>query len=444
MKKTTIYIRDLTKSGEGVGLINDKVIFIEKALPEEEVICEITQEKSNYSKGNLLHIIKPSSHRVDPPCPYFVECGGCQLQHADQELSALIKKNQVLSALKKIAGIDNPNVEDVFRSEDSYGYRNKITFPLLEVKGKKIIGFFKKKSHEIVSIDSCLLHIPFADKVYMNLKEKLLKSNLSFYNEKKNIGDLQHLVIRTSSYEQKVLVGIIGLKKVSKELMELSKQIAADPLVKGVVYGRKSKASNSIYPDYEELLSGEATLVEEILGVKVNISLLSFFQVNKKCAEKMYSAAFDMAALSKGAKVLDAYSGIGSFAIYLAKQGLFVTGIESFPKAVEDARINALNNGVIIDFIEGEVEKKVKSLANFDAVFINPPRKGVHKDVIDEISRLNPKKIIYTSCDPATLARDIKLFSEQGYSFIKAIPFDLFPQTMHVETVGLMEKSDGL
>jgi 23S rRNA (uracil1939-C5)-methyltransferase len=278
----------------------------------------------------------------------------------------------------------------------------------------------------------------------MNLKEKLLKSNLSFYNEKKNIGDLQHLVIRTSSYEQKVLVGIIGLKKVSKELMELSKQIAADPLVKGVVYGRKSKASNSIYPDYEELLSGEATLVEKILGVKVNISLLSFFQVNKKCAEKMYSAAFDMAALSKGAKVLDAYSGIGSFAIYLAKQGLFVTGIESFPKAVEDARINALNNGVIIDFIEGEVEKKVNSLANFDAVFINPPRKGVHKDVIDEISRLNPKKIIYTSCDPATLARDIKLFSEQGYSFIKAIPFDLFPQTMHVETVGLMEKSDGL
>lgn len=444
MKKSTIVIRDLTKSGEGVGSINDKVIFIENALPEEEVICKIIEEKKNYSKGSLLHIIKSSSHRVDPPCPYFVECGGCQLQHADQDLSALIKKNQVISALKKIAGIDNPKVDDVFRSEDIYGYRNKITLPLLESKGKKVMGFFKKKSHEIVSIDSCLLHIPFADKVYRNVRNILLTSNVSFYNEEKNVGDLQHLVIRTSTYEQKVLVGIIGLKKPSKELIALAKQIATDPLVKGVVYGRKSKASNSIYPDSEELLEGQASLVEEILGVKVTISLLSFFQVNKKCAEQMYRAAFEMASLEKGAKVLDAYSGIGSFTIYLSKQGLCVTGIESFKKAVEDARINALNNGAIIDFIEGEVEKEVKGLDHFDAVFINPPRKGVHQDVIDEISRLNTKKILYTSCDPATLARDVKLFLNQGYHFIKARPFDLFPQTMHVETVCLMEKRNDL
>ncbi len=444
MKKSTIWIRDLTKSGEGVGSINDKVIFIEGALPGEEVICKITSEKKNYSKGDLLQIIIPSRHRVSPPCPYYVECGGCQLQHADQDLSAMIKKNQVLSALKKIAGLENPAVSEVFRSIDSYGYRNKITFPLMEVKGEKVIGFFRKRSHEIVSIDTCLLHIPFADKVYKDIKKLLINSNLSFFNEEKNSGDLQHLVIRTSSYEQKVLVGIIGLKKTSKELIALAKEISKDPLVKGVVYGRKSKASNSIYPDSEELLVGEGALVEEILGVKVSISLLSFFQVNKNCAEKMYSTAFEMAALSEGAKVLDAYSGIGSFAIYLSKRGLCVTGIESFPKAVEDAKMNAQNNGVNVDFIEGEVEKEAKKLLNFDAVFINPPRKGVHKDVIDEIARLRPKKIIYTSCDPATLARDIKLFSEHGYSFVKASPFDLFPQTMHVETVVLMEKRDGL
>ncbi|MCH9617047.1 MAG: 23S rRNA (uracil-C(5))-methyltransferase RlmCD [Chlamydiia bacterium] len=440
MKKETITIRDLTSTGEGVGAAGDRVVFVDKALPQEKVDISITAKKKSYSKGALLEIITPSEHRVTAPCKYFGTCGGCQLQHADSALQLEVKKNRVVQSLKRIAGIENPPVSDCVSSPDSFGYRNKITIPLLDIGGEKKIGFFKKRSHDLVSIDTCLLHIPFADVIYQKVRSILLTSDLSFYNEKEKTGHFQHLVLRTSEHENAVLIGIIGLYKPSKMLKQIAKEIFAIPHVKGVIYGHKSKASNSIYPEYEEVLEGEATLTENILSVPIEISLLSFFQVNRKCAELLYKKAYDFADVKKGDKVLDAYSGIGSFAIFLAKQGLSVTGIESFKKAVLDAKYNAKKNGASLTFIEGTVEDKVADLSGFDCVFINPPRKGVHIDVIDALGKISPKKIIYTSCDPGTLSRDIKLLMEKGYTLTSAAPFDMFPQTMHVETVACLTR----
>lgn len=283
------------------------------------------------------------------------------------------------------------------------------------------------------------MHIPFADQVYQQVKKILLSSNLSFYDEKRGKGMLQHLVLRTSEKEQKVLVGLVGLQSPTKELKAAAKEIMALLDVKGVVYGKKAKASNSIYPDSEVILEGEGTLQESLLGVEVEISLFSFFQVNKNVAKKLYEKAFEYASLEEGELVLDAYCGIGTFAIFLAKRGLKVTGIESFKKAVVDAKENAKRNGVFVDFIEGEVEN-VSLGRSFDTVFINPPRKGVHSKVIESISSMSPKKIVYTSCDPATLSRDIKMLMEYGYRLVEATPFDMFPQTMHVETVAVLKK----
>ena len=258
--------------------------------------------------------------------------------------------------------------------------------------------------------------------------------------KKKKKGNLQHLVIRTSTYEKKVLVGIIGIEKPTYELRKIAKAIIAIPHVKGVVYGKKTCVSNSIFCESEELLEGEGFLEEQMINVSLRVSLLSFFQVNKQCAELLYREAFSMANINKGSEVLDAYCGIGTFSIFLAKNGLKVTGIESFGKSVEDANNNARRNNVEINFIKGEVEEYIDEFSFFECVFINPPRKGVHVKVIDSLIKISPRKIIYTSCDPGTLARDVELLVQGGYKFIRAVPFDMFPQTVHVETIVLLEK----
>jgi 23S rRNA (uracil1939-C5)-methyltransferase len=441
MKKEKVKIRDLSATAEGVGQTEKGVIFVDGALPEEEVEVQITLQKKNYAKANLLCILKASPHRIDPPCEYFDECGGCSLQHATISFQEEIKRNRVYEALSRIAGIKEPEVQKCISSEKQYGYRNKITLPLLEVDGQKKIGFFKKRSHDIISIDSCLLHIPFADVVYRKVKDILLNANIPFYDEKKRDGFLQHLVIRTSLHENRVLIGLIGLTKPTREIRKAAKSIAAISNVKGVVYGKKKKAVNSIYPDSQEVLYGEGELTELILGIPISLSPLSFFQVNKDVAEKLYLKAFELADLKEGDKVLDAYAGSGTFAIFLAKNKMEVTAIESFKKSVEDGKRNAQNNDVSINYIEGEVEGTVHALQGFDCVFINPPRKGVDDSVIKALGKIGPKKILYTSCDPGTLARDLKKFEQEGYLFKKAIPFDMFPQTIHVETVVLIEKN---
>lgn len=442
MKKVKVKIRDLTATGEGIASSDEGVLFVDEALPDEEVSCSIIQKKKNYSKGKLLEILIPSALRVDPPCQYFKVCGGCSLQHADYKLQLQVKEKRVKDAFVKIAKEPESVVKMIVPSPKTFGYRNKVTLPLLQKKGEKKLGFFKKRSHDIVDVDSCLLHIPFADEIYKKVKDLLLKSKVSFYDEERRKGVFQHLVLRSSSKESKVLVGLIGLSNMTKEIEELCLEIGKIEEVKGVVYGKKSKASNSIYPESEIVVCGEGTLKEEILGVSINISLLSFFQVNKECAELLYNHAYNIANLSSGDKVLDAYCGIGSFALFCAKQGCSVTGIEVFPKSIFDAKQNALDNDLKVEFIEGEVEKKIHRLDDFDAVFINPPRKGVHSEVIKSLASKKIKKIIYTSCDPATLARDVKEFTSLGYTLKSAKPFDMFPQTMHVETIAFLEKND--
>jgi 23S rRNA (uracil1939-C5)-methyltransferase len=440
MEKRRVHIKDLTTTCEGIALSDRGVLFIDGALPGEEVEVEVMEKKSTYSTAKLLQIISPSPFRTKAPCPYFNECGGCSLQHAQQELQRELKTKRVIDALTRIGKIIDPPVEKCRFTGQNYGYRNKITLPLLEVFGTKIMGFFKKRSHEVISIESCLLHVEKADTIYKEVRKILLECPLTFYNEKTKRGEIQHLVIRSSQLENKVIIGIIGLIKPTQLLKKVAKELFAIDGVKGVVYGKKGKATNSIYPESLEVLEGDGELVEENLGVKVKGSLLSFFQVNTPCATLLYKAAYELAQIKKGDKVLDAYSGIGLFAIFLAKMGAIVTAIESFIEAVKDTKVTALENGVNICAIEGKVEEKVGSLSAFDTIFINPPRKGVHEDVINALSIIGPKKIVYTSCDPATLARDIALLCSKGYVLSKAIPFDMFPQTFHVETVALLYK----
>lgn len=278
MKKEKIKIRDLSATGEGVGETKNGVIFVDGALPKEEVEVEISLQKKNYAKGNLLKILTPSIYRTEPPCKYFYECGGCSLQHAQIDFQESIKRNRVYEALVRIGGIKDPLVEKCESSNKEYGYRNKITLPLLESFGEKKIGFFKKRSHEIITIDSCLLHIPFADLVYKKVKEILLKANIAFYDESKKSGYLQHLVIRTSIYENRVLIGLIGLTNPTREIKKAAKSISCISNVKGVVYGKKKKADNSIYPESYQLLYGEEELIENILDIPIKLSILSFFK----------------------------------------------------------------------------------------------------------------------------------------------------------------------
>lgn len=422
-QEVLLRIRDLTVFGEGVGTHEGLTVFVDGALPEELVLAKIVLKKTSYAKAELIKVIEKSPDRTYPICPVFGMCGGCQMMQLAYEKQLEVKKKRVFDAFERIGKLKEFEIAACVASPKPLYYRNKIQLPVSE---NLKFGLYAKRSHDIVPIDTCYIQSEVGNKILEEIRP---------------VKGIRHILIRSNRKGELIIV-LVTREKPAPEIKSLAKEISQKVGVKGVLHGLNAREDNVLFSDAYTTLYSDPYLEEEILGIKVHISPASFFQVNLEQAENLYRKAFELSELKEGDRVLDAYSGIGVFAIYLAKQGACVVGIEVVESAVEDAKKNAERNEVRVDFRLGTVEKLIGKVGKIDVVFINPPRKGCEESVLEAIVARSPEKVIYTSCDPATLARDLHFFAKNGYGKIEAFPFDMFPQTMHVETVVRIRKEN--
>lgn len=437
----TLFCHDLTSSGEGVCTLNGKKIFIDQMLPDEKGKCRISVEKKSYAKGVLQKILTPSANRRAPSCPYFEQCGGCQLMHLDMMGQLRFKEKRVQEAFSRIGGLSKITIHPVVASEKSLGYRNKIQVPTIWDGRARKMGFYAKRSHDVIEVKRCQLHHPLGDQLYHEIRHRLSGLRVTFYDEKRRCGEIRHIMIRTSSLEQKCLVLIIGGEAMTQTVEELCLNIGQLSQVAGVVFGVNDRKTNALLPAKIESIAGRNYLMEQVLDVQVHLSAPSFFQVNLSQAEKLYAKALQLGQVGVGTRVVDAYSGIGVLSCLLAKRGCHVTSIEIVQQAGIDAEKNATLNGVSLDIRIGKVEEILPTLHPPDVIYLNPPRKGCDDSVLKCAAYMQPDRIIYTSCDPATLARDAHILTSLGYEKIELYLYDFFPQTVHIETIALFQKS---
>ncbi len=416
-----VLIHDLGVHGEGVGLLEGAVIFVEGLLPGEVGRVRISQVKKNYVKGTLLEIITKSPRRVKPICPVFGRCGGCQIMHLEYEEQLVWKRNRIVQAMRRIGKVEDPEVAATIASPKSLHYRNKMQLPVKDGE----IGLYEHGSHNIVPIEECFIQDEKGDRVFQEIKKMIKK-------EKPN---LRHIVIRTASRGEDVLVMLITPEKITLQMKKIASEIKG---AIGVMHGENRQRANIVLPEKIERIIGKERMEEHILGLTFEVSLQSFLQVNIPQAEAIYQKAYELAELKSGDVATDLYAGIGVFACFLASKGVHVHAIECIPNAVEDIKRNAKQNQVKVDALCGRVEDLLDHVKKSDVFFLNPPRKGCEESVLKVVAEMKPKKILYTSCNPETLARDVAYLREKGYKNVRFYPFDLFPQTTHVETLAIL------
>ncbi len=420
----TLKIHALSSNGEGIGSLDGLKVFVDGALPDETVTVRIREQKKNYAIADLVEVISPSQHRVEPPCPLFGSCGGCQLMHLDYSQQLIVKRQRVVDALTRLGHFHDLPVLPCLPSPHSLAYRNKIQLPLIWEKGKKTIGLYRKESHEIIPLNQCLIQCAEGEAILKLIRERL------------EVPSVRFTLIRNAVFNQEALLIFVTDGGFSKELQACAESLmAAHPTLKGVVENVNLRSDNVILGNHFRLLAGRAHIFEKLLGKTFKISPAAFFQVNPAQTERLYALAIDWAALSPEDIVLDAYCGVGALALFAADSAKEVYGTEMVPSAISDAIENQrLNHQTGCHFICGKAEELIHRFSRLDLVFLNPPRKGCDPSMIHSLLTKKPSKIIYISCDPATLARDLAGLSPT-YQIEKVQPVDMFPQTMHVETV---------
>lgn len=428
-KQEIIQITSLSSTGEGVGTLKGLKIFVEGALPGEAVSCEITKRKRNYAKGHLLSILSASPERTEPICPLFGKCGGCQVMHLQYPAQLALKRQRIVDALERIGGFDKPSVLPCFPSPTSLGYRNKIQLPVVWDNNKKTIGLYRKGSHEIIPLERCFIQCPKGEEILALIKKRLALSSV------------RYVLIRNAFFNDEALVILVTDGRFSDEMQIFSEELLhAHPLIKGVVETVNKNKDNVILGKTFRTRAGRPYLIEHLLNKKFKISASSFFQINSAQTERLYEKVLSFVDIQPNEIVWDAYCGVGTLALFAADKASHVFGVECVASAIENAMENAqLNNATNCTFICGLAEKMVDQI-DADIVFLNPPRKGCEKRLLELLCRSKPNKIIYISCDPATLARDLAILTP-SYHLENIQPFDMFPQTMHVETIVKLTRS---
>jgi 23S rRNA (uracil1939-C5)-methyltransferase len=409
--------------GEGVARWNNFTIFVEAALPGERVRVRLYEKRSTFARGRILSLLRPSPHRVRPPCRFFGTCGGCQIMHWDISKQLEIKRQRVIDALERIGGI-SVEVMPCEPSPLALGYRNKIQLPVVSRR----MGLYALNSRDLVEIDSCLIHCSLGEEAFQAIRKILALSP-----DPPLLG-LKHILIKTGVYTEQVCIILVTESKTP--MQKLAHDIvAAMPRIKGIVQNVQPRTSNTVLGADFYTLFGQGWIEERLLGLSFKVSPGSFFQVNSMQAETLYSKVSEFAALQGSEKVLDAYCGVGTLSLILARQAREVVGIEVVPQAIADARDNAERNGISnVDFLCGKAEDLIgKWRGTIDIAVLNPPRKGCEPVFLKQLILLSPRNIVYISCDPATLARDLRFLCSQGYSVERVQPLDMFPQTSHVE-----------
>lgn len=438
-----IIIEDLTHDGSGVGKIDGYPLFIPNTLPGEKVTAKIIKLNKNYGFARMESIQVKSENRVEPPCAVYSKCGGCSLQHLSYEGQLKFKKNQVEETMKRIGKL-HVEVKDTLGMQDPWRYRNKSQVPVGFVNGKLTAGFYQKRSHEIIDMTTCLIHNEQGDFAVQKTREILAKYGTEPYNEKTGKGDIRHIMTRYAhTTGQLMLVLVTNKERIPFKddiIQELTEQLALTSIVQNI----NSQKTNVIFGNRTKTLWGKDIIEDTIHGIRFAISARSFYQVNPQQTEVLYQQAVEAAELTGEETVIDAYCGIGSISLCLAKKAKHVYGVEIVDQAIQDARANAeLNNLKNTTFETGKAEEVIPAWyeagITADVLVVDPPRKGCDEKLLQTILAMKPKKVVYVSCNPATLARDMQILTDGGYEAKQVQPVDMFPMTTHIEAVTVLE-----
>lgn len=433
-----VNIVSLNSNAQGVGRLEDFTVFVEGALPDEVVKIKIVEVKKNYAVGDLLEIIKSSAERIEPRCSIYSECGGCQLQHLSYNAQLKWKRRQVVDALKRIGKID-VTVKDTIGMSDPWRYRNKMQFPVGRTKSKIQIGCFAKSSHKVIDTDSCLIQRPQNDEILQAVRKVADKFKVSVYDEDRHRGVLRHVMGRVGLNET-MLVLVTATEKLPNEKTIIRALRNELPNITSIQQNIQMQHNNVILGRETKILYGKRTIKDKIGKLEFNISARSFFQVNTVQAEKLYQTVLNFADLKGHEVVIDAFCGTGTITLFLAKHAKFAYGIEIVSSAIADAKLNArLNNVRNAQFITGDATAILPKLGvKPDVMVLDPPRAGCDEKFLLTIAKLKPSKVVYVSCNPATLARDLNILESNGFKTQIVQPVDMFPFTSHVEAVALV------
>lgn len=443
----TLHIDDLTHEGNGVGKINGYPLFVPYALPGEKATVKVVKVNKNFGFGKLIEVKKVSPNRVEPPCDVFYKCGGCQIQHMSYDLQLEMKRNQVQNVMKKIAHMPNIPVHPTIGMEDPWRYRNKVAIPVGENNGELITGFYQMRSHHIIKdMDTCVVQDEVNDRMVEAVRRIADRLGISAYDEGKDRGVLRHIMVRTGQQTNETMIVIITrTEKIPHQAELVSELTETYPNIKSIMHNINNRRTNVILGRKTRLIWGEEYIYDTIGDIRFAISAQSFYQVNPPQTKKLYEQALMYADISSNDIVIDAYCGIGTISLFLAKKAKKVYGIEVVPEAIRDAKMNAKMNRINnVEFVVGEAEKVMPKWKEAgltpDVIVIDPPRKGCEVEFLQAMVAMQPKRIVYVSCNPSTLARDLKILSDGGYETKELQPVDMFPQSMHVECVALMSR----
>ena len=443
----TLEIEDCGIDGEGIGKADGFTVFVKDAVIGDTVTAKIIKAKKNYGYGRLMEVLKPSPYRVEPKCEFARQCGGCQLQALSYDQQLVFKTNKVKGHLERIGGFTDIPMEPIIGMDELFHYRNKAQFPVGRNKeGKIVTGFYAGRTHNIIENRDCALGVAENKEVLDRVIAHMEKYGIEPYNEATGKGLVRHVLIRYGYFTKEVMVCLIlNGNKLPKE-EQLVKSLCEIPGMTSITINVNKKRSNVILGEEICLLWGQEYITDRIGDISYQISPLSFYQVNPMQTQKLYAKALEYADLHGQETVWDLYCGIGTISLFLAQKAKFVRGVEIVPAAIENAKENAKLNGLEnTEFFVGKAEEVLpreykKNGVYADVIVVDPPRKGCDETLLETMVEMNPERIVYVSCDSATLARDLKYLCERGYELRKVCPVDQFGMTVHVETVVLLSQ----
>lgn len=443
-----VHVEDLTHDGAGVAKVDGYPLFIQGALPGEDVHVHVLKTLKSYGFAKLLEIQNASPNRVDAPCPVFDTCGGCQIQHLSYEGQKLFKQKMVRDAITRIGKLPDVPVHAVKGMEDPWRYRNKSQIPFGVQNGQTVAGFYESRSHNIADTDVCLIQTVEADAIMNGLKQSLVEMGIEPYEEQTHRGQLRHVVVRKARATGEIMVVLVTKKKKfpqADKAIELIRALVPDTV--SIIQNINTEKTNVIFGNETVVLWGKEVIEDRIGDVRFEISARSFYQINPIQTETLYGQALEYAQLTGTEMVIDAYCGIGTISLFLAQQAKFVMGVEIVPQAIEDAKRNAELNGFTNTLFEaGPAEQVIpkwyKEGKTADVLVVDPPRKGCDEQLLRTILQQRPGRVVYVSCNPSTLARDLRILEDGGYRTKEVQPVDMFPQTTHCEAVAWLELAE--
>ena len=456
----TVEITDIGVSGEGIGHVDGYTLFIKDAVIGDVVEAKVMKAKKNYGYARLMKVITPSEYRVEPKCAFARRCGGCQIQEMSYDRQLVFKDQKIRGNLERIGGFTKDQIDTVMQPvvgmEHPFGYRNKAQFPFgTDKEGNPITGFYAGRTHDIIANTDCALGVDQNREILEIILQYMRENKIKSYDEKTGKGLIRHALIRYGFKTKEIMVClVVNGKKLPKAERLIEKLIQIEGMT-SITISPNTRRDNVIMGDSYEILWGQGYITDYIGNVKYQISPLSFYQVNPVQTEKLYGLALEYADLKGDETVWDLYCGIGTISLFLAQKAKQVYGVEIVPQAIDDAKENAKINAIDnAEFFVGKAEEVLPEYyaeyerehngetAHADVIVVDPPRKGCDETLLETIVKMQPEKVVYVSCDSATLARDLKYLCANGYEIKMCRGVDQFPQSVHVETVVLLSKGE--